>query len=65
MKPVSDPIIPSPPIEESDGGVDLSSFSKTLNHAIQDSSPSDLQNDIVQGDLAMPDDSVLSTIGMI
>ena len=65
MKPVSDPIIPSPPIEESDGGVDLSSFSKTLNPAIQDSSPSDLQNDIVQGDLAMPDDSVLSTIGMI
>ena len=65
IKPVSNPIIPSPPIEESDGGVDLSSFSKTLNPAIQDSSPSDLQNDIVQGDLAMPDDSVLSTIGMI
>ena len=64
IKPVSDPIIPSPPVEEDDG-YDLTTLSNRLNIPVQENSPSGIVNDIVKGDLALPDESVLSTIGML
>ena len=64
IKPVSDPIIPSPPVEE-DEGYDLTTLSNRLNVPVQENSPSGIVNDIVHGDLASPDESVLSTIGML
>ena len=64
IKPVSDPIIPSPPVEEDDG-YDLTTLSNRLNVPVQENSQSAIVNDIVQGDLASPDESVLSTIGML
>ena len=64
IKPVSDPIIPSPPVEEDDG-YDLTTLSNRLNVPAQENSQSAIVNDIVQGDLASPDESVLSTIGML
>ena len=64
FKPVSNVPVITPPIEEN-SETDISSVANRINVPVQQNSPSGIDNNIVKGDLASPDESVLSTIGML